>query len=47
MLILMLVRAEEDMGHMVYIDSTITDGYLRSEFKRRPVDVLLSIGKVL
>lgn len=31
---------------MVDINSTITDGYLRSEFKRRPVDVLLSTGKV-
>lgn len=46
MIILMLVHAEEDMGHMVDINSTITDGYLRSEFKRRPVDVLLSTGKV-
>lgn len=31
------MRAEDDMGHMVDIDSTITDGYLRSEFKRRLV----------
>lgn len=47
MIILMLVRAQDDMGHMVDIDSTITDGYLRSDSSEGSSFVLLSIGKVL
>lgn len=46
MVILMLVRAQEDMGHMVDINSTITDGYLRSDSSEGSSFVLLSTGKV-
>lgn len=40
------MRAEEDMGHMVDINSTITDGYLRSDSSEGSSFVLLSAGKV-
>lgn len=46
MINLMLVRAEEDMGHMVDINSTTTDGYLRSDSSEGSSFVLLSAGKV-